>query len=151
MYSNIFILYGPGTSLYSCCMTVCLFGKWDSDGFSKDLDTKWLNYHSIKCFNWLDDWYFPVKRGSKSCWLHTNLKRSFTLLFSDIGWGANQNNYISVAKWWINLKPCCKFKFVCCLEMYLRKLINLDYEGTLEEPFLERVPSNQPCMLHFRV
>ena len=42
----------------------------------------------------------------------------------------------------IDLKPGCKFKFVLCLETYLKKLISLGHEGTLPGPFLPRVLRN---------
>ena len=64
---------------------------------------------------------------------------------------ANQNRYISGTECPIDLKPGCKFKFLCCLEVYLRKLINLDHEGPLEGPFLQRVPKNLPYRVHFGV
>ena len=35
-----------------------------------------------------------------------------------------------------------KFKFVHCLETYLKRLISLGHEGTLSGPFLQRVPRN---------
>ena len=42
----------------------------------------------------------------------------------------------------IDLKPGCKFKFVRCLETYLKKLISLGHEGTLPGPFLPRLLRN---------
>ena len=36
---------------------------------------------------------------------------------------------------WIYLKPNSKFRFICCLAIYQRKLNNLDQSGTLEGPF----------------
>ena len=42
----------------------------------------------------------------------------------------------------IDLNPGCKFKFVRCLETYLKKLISLGHEGTLPGPFLPRVLRN---------
>jgi len=44
------------------------------------------------------------------------------------------------AKCHIYLKPCCKIEFVCFLETYLRKFINLDHGGTPEDPFSQRAP-----------
>ena len=62
-----------------------------------------------------------------------------------------ENIIISEAECPIDLKPGCKFKFLCCLEVYLRKLINLDHEGALEGPFLPRVLQNLPRRIHFGV
>ena len=53
---------------------------------------------------------------------------------------ANQKRYISGTECPIDLKPGCKFKFLCCFEVYIRKLIHLDHEGALAGPFLPRVP-----------
>ena len=39
---------------------------------------------------------------------------------------ANQKRYISGTECPIDFKPGCEFKFLCCLEAYLRKLIKLD-------------------------
>ena len=64
---------------------------------------------------------------------------------------ANQKRYISGTECPIDLKPGCKFKFLSCLEVYLRKLINLDHEGALEGPFLPRVIQNLPRRIHFGV
>ena len=64
---------------------------------------------------------------------------------------ANLKRYISGTECPIDLKPGCKFKFLSCLEVYLRKLINLDHEGALEGLFLPRVPQNLPCRIHFWV
>ena len=44
------------------------------------------------------------------------------------------------AKCRIYLKPCLKFEFVCFLETYLRKFIDLDHGRTPEDPFSPRVP-----------
>ena len=54
----------------------------------------------------------------------------------------NQNDDFSIAKCQIYLKPCCKFDFVCFLETYLRKFINLDDGGTPDDPFSPRVPKS---------
>ena len=64
---------------------------------------------------------------------------------------ANLKRYISGTECPIDLKPGCKFKFLSCLEVYLRKLINLDHEGALEGPFLPRVLQNLPRRIHFGV
>ena len=40
-------------------------------------------------------------------------------------------NIISGTECPIHIKPGCKFKLVSCLEIYKRKLINFDNEGTL--------------------
>ena len=48
--------------------------------------------------------------------------------------------YISGTKGRIDLKPGSTFKFVRCLETYVKKLVSWDHEGTLEGPFLSRVP-----------
>ena len=45
---------------------------------------------------------------------------------------ANLNAYFSATGCPVDLKPSCIFKFVCCLEVYEKKLINLDLGGTLE-------------------
>ena len=45
---------------------------------------------------------------------------------------ANLNDYFSATECSIDLKPSCIFKFVCCLEVYEKRLINLDLGGTLE-------------------
>ena len=52
----------------------------------------------------------------------------------------NQDDNFSESRMLIYLKPCCKFEFVCFLETYLRKFINLDYGGTQEDPFSPSVP-----------
>jgi len=44
------------------------------------------------------------------------------------------------AKCQIYLKPCCKFEFVCFLEIYQRKFIHLVHGGTPEDPFSPRRP-----------
>ena len=61
------------------------------------------------------------------------------------GGGANMphrfsNAYSSGTECRIYPKPGCKFEFVRCLKVYEKKLTNLDPEGTLEGPFLPRVP-----------
>ena len=48
----------------------------------------------------------------------------------------NIKAFISVNKCRIDLKPGCKLKFVRCPETYLRKLIILGNEGSLQGPFL---------------
>ena len=53
---------------------------------------------------------------------------------------ANQKRFISGTKGPIDINLVYKFKFLCCLEVYLRKSINLDHEGALEGPFLQMVP-----------
>ena len=53
---------------------------------------------------------------------------------------ANQKRYISGTECPIDLKPVCKFKFSCCLQVYLKKLINLDHEGALEGLFFKGSP-----------
>ena len=52
----------------------------------------------------------------------------------------NQNSYISETKCPIDLNPGCKFEFVRCVKVYLKRLIILGHEGTLQGPFLPRVP-----------
>ena len=42
----------------------------------------------------------------------------------------NLNGYYSGTECWICLKQSCKFKFVCCLRIYLIQCINLDHGGT---------------------
>ena len=64
---------------------------------------------------------------------------------------ANLKRYISGTECPIDLKPGCKFKFLSCLEVYLRKLINLDHEGALEGPFLPRVLRNLPRRVNLGV
>ena len=76
----------------------------------------------------------PQKTGGGAKWPAANLKR-----------------YISGTECPIDLKPGCKFKFLSCLEVYLRKLINLDHEGALEGPFLPTVLQNLPRRIHFGV
>ena len=51
-----------------------------------------------------------------------------------------EKSYFSGTKGRIDLKPGCKFKFVRCLETYVKKLVSLDHEGTLKGPFLSGVP-----------
>ena len=51
---------------------------------------------------------------------------------------ANRNNYSSATECLIDLKPCCIFKFVHCLNVL---------EGLLST----RVPENQPCRVNLRV
>ena len=41
---------------------------------------------------------------------------------------------------WIILKPGCKFKFVCCLVTYLKKMIILGHDGTLQGPYFTKGP-----------
>ena len=43
------------------------------------------------------------------------------------------------------------FKFVRCLEVYKKKLINLDLGGTKEGLLAARVPKNQPRRVNLRV
>ena len=50
------------------------------------------------------------------------------------------NAYTSGTECPIDLKPGCKFKFLRCLEDYLRKLIKSDHEGALEGPFFTKGP-----------
>ena len=64
---------------------------------------------------------------------------------------ANLNEYYSTTECTIDLKPSCIFKFVHCLEVYEKKLINLDRGGTLEGLLSARVPQNQPRRVNFRV
>ena len=45
---------------------------------------------------------------------------------------ANQKRYISGTEFPIDLKPGCKFKFLCYLETCLKKMIILGHEGTLQ-------------------
>ena len=52
----------------------------------------------------------------------------------------NPKGYFSGAKCRIDLKPGCKFKFFCCLEVYLKQNDQLDLEVTLEGILWERVP-----------
>ena len=54
----------------------------------------------------------------------------------------NQNDNSSVAKYRIYLTPDCRFEVVCCLEISLRKLSNLDLGGTPEGPFFTKGPEN---------
>ena len=63
----------------------------------------------------------------------------------------NLNTYFSATGCPIELKPTWIFKFVCCLEVYEKKLINLDRGGTLEGLLSARVPQNQPRRVNFRV
>ena len=44
------------------------------------------------------------------------------------------------AKFGIYFKPCCTFEFVCFLETYQRKFIDLDHGGSPEDPFSPKVP-----------
>ena len=68
------------------------------------------------------------------------------------GWPtANQNDYFSATECPIDLKPNYIFKFVCCLEVYEKKLINLDCGGTLEGLLSARVPQNQSRRVNLRV
>ena len=61
------------------------------------------------------------------------------------------NAYTSGTECRIDLKPGCKFFFLSCLKVYLKKLITLDHEGALEGPFLPRVLQNLPRRIHFGV
>ena len=81
------------------------------------------------------------------------IERSFFILFLALKWPvANWNDFFSATNYYqIDLKPSCKFKFVRCLEVYLKKLINLDHEVTQEGLTSARVPQKQPCWVHFRV
>ena len=65
--------------------------------------------------------------------------------------GPNGPPGFSGTKGRIDLEPGCKFKFVRCLETYVKILVSLDHEGTLEGPFLSRVPWNLPRRVHFGV
>jgi len=61
------------------------------------------------------------------------------------GGGANlphrfSNAYSSGTEIRIDLKPGCKFKFVRCLETYVKKLVSFDHEGTLESLFYQGSP-----------
>ena len=51
--------------------------------------------------------------------------------------------YFSGTKGRIDLKPGCKFKFVCCLETFVKKLVRLDHEGTLEGLFYQGSPEKK--------
>ena len=51
----------------------------------------------------------------------------------------------------INLKPSCIFKFVGCLEVHEKKMINLDRGGNVGGLLMARVPQNQPRRVNFRV
>ena len=51
----------------------------------------------------------------------------------------NQSDFIFGTEYRIDLKPGCKFKFLHCLEVYV-KPNNIDVEVHLEELFLTRVP-----------
>ena len=51
--------------------------------------------------------------------------------------------YFSGTKGRIDLKPGCKFKFVRCLETYVKKLVSLDHEGTLEGLFYQGSPEKK--------
>ena len=55
---------------------------------------------------------------------------------------ANLNDYFSATECPIDLKPSCIFKFVRCLEVYEKKLVNLDRGGTLEGLLSARNPQN---------
>ena len=85
------------------------------------------------------------------------IKESFNLVLTIIIRGgakwptANLNDYFSSTECPIDLKPSCIFKFVCCLEVYEKKLTNLDHGGTLEGLLSARVPQNQPRRVHLRV
>ena len=50
------------------------------------------------------------------------------------------NAYSSGTESRIDLKPGCKFKFVRCLETYVKKLVSFDHEGTLEGLFYQGSP-----------
>ena len=63
----------------------------------------------------------------------------------------NLNAYFSATECPIDLKPSCIFKFVCCLEVYEKRLLNLDRGGTLEGLLSVRVPHNKPRRVNFRV
>ena len=63
---------------------------------------------------------------------------------------ANLNDYISATECPIDLKPSCIFKFVRCLEVYEKQLVNFDLGGTLEGLLSARVPQNQPRRVNFR-
>ena len=63
---------------------------------------------------------------------------------------ANLKDYFSATECPIDLKPSCIFKFVRCLEVYIKILVNLDLGGTLEGLLSARVPRNQPRRVHFR-
>ena len=61
------------------------------------------------------------------------------------GGGANMphrfsNAYSSGTESRIDLKPGCKFEFVCCLETYVKKSVSLDHGGTLEGLFYQGSP-----------
>ena len=47
---------------------------------------------------------------------------------------------ISGIKSQINLKPECKFNIASCLETYLKKMMILGHEGTLQGPFYQGSP-----------
>ena len=44
----------------------------------------------------------------------------------------NQKGYYFETKCRIDLKPGCIFKFLCCLDVYVKEFIDTDLEGTLE-------------------
>ena len=53
------------------------------------------------------------------------------------------NAYSSGTESRIDLKLGCKFKFVRCLETYVKKLVSLDHEGTLEGLFYQGSPEKK--------
>ena len=63
----------------------------------------------------------------------------------------NLNDYFCATECQIDLKPSSIFKFVRFLEVYEKKLINLDRGWTLEGLLSARVPQNQPRRVNFRV
>ena len=55
---------------------------------------------------------------------------------------ANIRYYFSATECLIDLKPSCILKFVRCLDVYGKKIINLDRGGTLEGLLSAMVPKN---------
>ena len=53
------------------------------------------------------------------------------------------NAYSSGTESRIDLNPGCKFEFVRCLETYIKKIVSLDHEGTLEGLFCQWSPEEK--------
>ena len=87
------------------------------------------------------------KLRSMMGWLKLRTKNTSTIILLH----GNQNDYFSGTECWIYLKPGCKFKFVYCLDIYLRKFAIFDHGGTLDGPLSPRVPKNGPGRIHLEV
>ena len=61
----------------------------------------------------------------------------------------NETSYFSGTECWIYLKPSCKIKFVCCLEIYFKRY-QFGPCWDLGGPFFTKVPQKSALQGPFR-